>query len=209
MTHCQGRGNARGSPKEPLQRWLSVEKGRRQEQKPTKPNSMSWLSLQMAASPFPSLPSPPSSRLLWGLWWVPGIKAPCNSIDVWLCWAARGEAAGRDKPQPCRKKYCRKPRASVRRSPRYLCTHINSFMHPTEISVICQWDPPTPRCALANIYSKSVTLTIKSEAALSDSFNGCVDSPSVNNDANTNLFIDLLFVPFILAHSFSLSEEKS
>lgn len=81
-------------------------------------------------------------------------------------------------------------------------------MHPPEIPVICQWDPPS-HSASANIYSKSVTLTIKSGAALSDGFNGCVDSPSVNNDANTNLFIDLLFVPFILAHSFSLSEEKS
>lgn len=68
---------------------------------------------------------------------------------------------------------------------------------------------PPPCSALANIYSKSVVLTIKSEAAVSNSFNGCVDSLSVNNDANTNLFIDLLFVPFILTHSFSLSEEKS
>lgn len=69
--------------------------------------------------------------------------------------------------------------------------------------------PPLPGSGLANIYSKSLAVTIKSEAALSDSFNGYVDSPSFNNDANTNLFIDLLFVPFNLTHFFSFSEEKS
>lgn len=137
MTHGQGRGNGTSSPKEPLQRWLCLWR-REDNSSKSQQNPTPWADSARSII----LPSPPSSRLLRGLWWVPGIKDPRDSIDVWLCWAAGGEAAGRDKPQPCRKKYCRKPPASERRSLRYLCTHINSFMHPTEISVICQWTPP-------------------------------------------------------------------
>lgn len=69
---------------------------------------------------------------------------------------------------------------------------------------------PCPCSPSDNIYSKSIALTIKSEAARSEqSLQRGADRPRVNNNADANLFIDLLFVPFILAHSFSLSEEKS
>lgn len=183
---------------------LSVEKRRQQQQKPTKPNSMSWLSAQH----HPSLPS-----LLQAI--TGSVMGSWDQRSPWLNWCVavlgcRRGGSGQGQATALQEEILQK--ATRLRAPiTALFMHTHKQLHASHwnLCYLSVKPPHTPCCALANIYSKSVTLTIKSEAALSDSFNGCVDSPSVNNDANTNLFIDLLFVPFILAHSFSLSEEKS